>query len=122
MHMGLLLLLAFLELMAFPLMGAGTQTGDTFPNFNTVEGWFFCMLTSGIVLTLSVINELWRQSGGLYNVDQTLKVMVEGLEKAIDDEILALNLVFWDKKENLANPNEILALNQDGNAFFFVPF
>ncbi|OEU18157.1 hypothetical protein FRACYDRAFT_268872 [Fragilariopsis cylindrus CCMP1102] len=40
-------------------------------------------MTSGIVLTLRVVGELWRQSGGAYNVDSVLKVMVRGLEKEL---------------------------------------
>jgi len=86
-HMVLLWILAAMELISFPLLGAGTQTlaASTGGSYNllTIEGLLFGVMTTGIVLTLRVVGELWRQSGGAYNVDSVLKVMVRGLEKEL---------------------------------------
>jgi hypothetical protein len=81
-HMGLLWTLALIELMSFPLLGAGTQTIGGY-NILTVEGVLFGVMTAGIVLTLRVVGELWRPAGGAYNVDAVLSIMVRGLEKEL---------------------------------------
>jgi hypothetical protein len=52
-HMLLLWLLAFLELVSFPLLGAGTQTIGGY-KILTVEGCLFGVMTFGIVMTLRV--------------------------------------------------------------------
>jgi hypothetical protein len=52
-HMLLLWLLAFLELVSFPLLGAGTQTIGGY-RILTVEGILFGVMTFGIVMTLRV--------------------------------------------------------------------
>jgi hypothetical protein len=52
-HMVLLWVLAFIELMSFPLLGAGTQTLGGY-NILTVEGCLFGVMTAGIVLTMRV--------------------------------------------------------------------
>jgi hypothetical protein len=52
-HMVLLWVLAFIELMSFPLLGAGTQTLGGY-NLLTVEGCLFGVMTAGIVLTMRV--------------------------------------------------------------------
>lgn len=82
-HMIMLWILAALELISFPLLGAGTQTIGGY-NVLTIEGLLFAVMTSGIVLTLRVVSELWRPAGGAYNVDGVLKVMVRGLEMELD--------------------------------------
>jgi hypothetical protein len=51
--MVLLWVLAFIELMSFPLLGAGTQTIGGY-NILTVEGCLFGVMTAGIVLTMRV--------------------------------------------------------------------
>ena len=81
-HMGLLWILAGIELASFPLLGAGTQTIGGY-NVLTVEGVLFGVVTAGIVLTLRVVGELWRPAGGAYNVDTTLSTMVRGLEEEL---------------------------------------
>lgn len=81
-HMLLLWALAGIELVSFPLLGAGTQTiGGT--GLLTVEGCLFGVMTSGIVLTMRVVGELWRPAGGAYNVDAVLSTMVSGLEEEL---------------------------------------
>lgn len=81
-HMLLLWILAGIELVSFPLLGAGTQTIGGY-NILTVEGCLFGITTFGIVLTLRVVGELWRPAGGAYNVDAVLSVMVSGLEEEL---------------------------------------
>lgn len=81
-HMLLLWILAAIELVSFPLLGAGTQTIGGY-NILTVEGWLFGVMTFGIVMTLRVVGELWRPAGGAYNVDAVLSVMVRGLEEEL---------------------------------------
>jgi hypothetical protein len=75
--------LAGIELVSFPLLGAGTQTIGGY-NILTVEGILFGVMTTGIVLTLRVVGELWRPAGGAYNVDSVLSVMVRGLEEELE--------------------------------------
>ena len=82
-HMWLLWILAAIELMSFPLLGAGTQTIGGY-RILTVEGCLFGVMTFGIVMTLRVVGELWRPAGGAYNVDRVLCVMVRGLEDELD--------------------------------------
>ena len=79
----MLWILAAIELVSFPLLGAGTQTIGGY-NILTIEGLLFAVMTSGIVLTLRVVSELWRPAGGAYNVDGVLKVMVRGLEMELE--------------------------------------
>lgn len=52
-HMILLWILALIELVSFPLLGAGTQSIGGY-NILTVEGCLFGVMTTGIVMTLRV--------------------------------------------------------------------
>jgi hypothetical protein len=52
-HMLLLWILGILELISFPLLGAGTQSIGGY-NTLTIEGCLFGVMTTGIVLTLRV--------------------------------------------------------------------
>ena len=81
-HMGLLWLLAMIELSSFPVLGAGTQSIGGY-NILTLEGIMFGILTFGVVLTLNVVGELYMGEGGAYNVDSVLDVMVRGLEEEL---------------------------------------
>ncbi|CAJ1936857.1 unnamed protein product [Cylindrotheca closterium] len=81
-HMLLLWILAAIELVSFPLLGAGTQSIGGY-NILTIEGCLFGVMTASIVLTLRVVAELWRPAGGAYNVDKVLKTMVSGLEEEL---------------------------------------
>ena len=63
-HMLLLWILAGIELVSFPLLGAGTQTLGGY-NILTVEGCLFGIMTFGIVMTMKVIGELYRPGGGV---------------------------------------------------------
>jgi len=93
-HLLLLWLLAVIELSSFPVLGAGTQTIGGY-NILTIEAGLFAIMTFGIVLTLSVVGELYAGSGGAYNVDSVLNVMVKGLDeeletrmKDVDDDVV----------------------------------
>ena len=92
-HLLLLRLLAIIELSSFPVLGAGTQTIGGY-NILTIEGGLFAIMTFGIVLTLNVVGELYTGSGGAYNVDSVLQVMVSGL-----DEELAARMKDMDKDD-----------------------
>jgi Protein of unknown function (DUF4239) len=81
-HMLLLWVLAAIELVSFPLLGAGTQSLGGY-NLLTVEGVLFGVMTAGVVLTLRIVGELWRPAGGAYNVDAVLSIMVSGLEEEL---------------------------------------
>lgn len=85
-HMILLWILAGIELVSFPLLGAGTQTIGGY-NILTVEGCLFGIMTFGIVMTMRVIGELYRPGGGAYNVDSVLRVMVKGLELELKERM-----------------------------------
>ena len=82
LHIGLLWLLAVIELSSFPVLGAGTQSIGGY-NILTIEGIMFGILTFGVVLTLNVVGELYMGEGGAYNVDSVLSVMVKGLEEEL---------------------------------------
>jgi Protein of unknown function (DUF4239) len=107
-HMLLLWVLAAIELVSFPLLGAGTQTIGGY-NLLTVEGVLFGVMTSGIVLTLRVVGELWRPAGGAYNVDNVLSVMVSGLEKELQTRLSGHTTTPVDGTGGLAIPSSSMA-------------
>lgn len=84
-HIFLLQILAFIELLSFPLLGAGTQTIGGY-NILTVEGYLFAIMTFGIVLTLRTIMELWNMKGA-YNVEGVMNVMVAGLDEELKERM-----------------------------------
>jgi len=104
-HMWLLWVLASLELVSFPLLGAGTQAIGGY-NILTVEGVLFGVMTAGIVLTLRVVGELWRPAGGAYNVDSVLTTMVMGLEEELDAR-MAGKTVFAASRSSPSSAREI---------------
>jgi len=83
LHLTFLWLLASLELLSFPVLGAGVQTVGGY-NTLTVEGIFFGVMASGVVMVMLVVYELYSPSGGAYNVDGVLGVMVRGMEEELD--------------------------------------
>lgn len=85
-HFVLLWILALIELVSFPLLGAGTQTLGGY-NILTVEGLLFGIMTFGIVVTMRVIGELYRPGGGAYNVDGVLSIMIKGLELELKERM-----------------------------------
>ena len=79
----LLYLLALLELAAFPLLGAGTTISAP-STILLVQGALFGGLCGATTLVLRIIQELWRTSGGAFNVDDVLQTMVRGLADELD--------------------------------------
>jgi len=106
-HMLLLWILAGIELVSFPLLGAGTQTLGGY-NILTVEGCLFGIMTFGIVMTMKVIGELYRPGGGAYNVDSVLAVMVKGLEEELRERLAGGRTLVANEKRPLAQ-YEIIA-------------
>jgi len=82
LHNLMLWILAVMELMSFPILGAGTETIGGFRNL-TVEGVLFGIAATGVAMTLNVIEEMYRPTGGAYNVDNVLNVMVSGLDNEL---------------------------------------
>jgi len=106
LHLGLLWLLAVIEVSSFPVLGAGTQTIGGY-GILTVEGCLFAIMTFGIVLTLGVVGELWQPAGGAYNVDSVLGVMVEGLEEELQQRMSGNSLNRADDFSYPPPPSEI---------------
>lgn len=82
-HFVLLYVLGVLELLAFPLLGAGTASMFRERNILVVQAICFGAMCGAIVMTLQVIYELWRPFGGAYTVDVVLGKMVRGLEEEL---------------------------------------
>ena len=98
----LLYILAGLELLAFPLLGAGTALESELPEVATVsilelQSLIFASVAGCLVLVLRIIQELWATSGGVFNVDDVLAQMVLGLE---EEMALRLDgeLVGWSRR------------------------
>ena len=77
----LLYLLAMVELLAFPLLGAGTAT---IAGVLSLQSFLFACLVGAHMLVLRIIQELWQSSGGVFNVDEVLQQMVFGLEEELE--------------------------------------
>ena len=69
----LLYFLTFIELLSFPLLGAGTASFFT-DSILTVQGVLFGTIAGSLTMTLCTIRELWNPVGGAYNVDAVLQV------------------------------------------------
>mmetsp|Transcript_10899 Transcript_10899/g.16420 ORF Transcript_10899/g.16420 Transcript_10899/m.16420 type:complete len:427 (-) Transcript_10899:194-1474(-) len=79
----LLYILALLELVAFPVLGAGTAVGAP-PGIFTIQAALFGGLCGATILVLRIIQELRRTSGGAFNVDAVLAKMVSGLNDDLE--------------------------------------
>jgi hypothetical protein len=113
-HLLLLWLLAVIELSSFPVLGAGTQTIGGY-NILTIEGCLFGIITFGIVMTLNVVGELYTGSGGAYNVDSVLRVMVKGLDEELEErmkdvtkDLTSLSLSSGEQREILKREVTVL--------------
>ena len=78
----LLYLLAGLELLAFPLLGAGFSEGSG-EGILALQSLLFASLAGAHVLVLRIVQELWQSAGGVFNVDEVLQQMVFGLEEEL---------------------------------------
>lgn len=83
-HFVLLYVLGFLELLAFPFLGAGTVSIASDSKILIIQAVFFGAMCGAIVMTLQVIYELWKPFGGAYTVDTALEKMVQGLEEELE--------------------------------------
>jgi len=77
----LLYLLAGVELLAFPLLGAGTANSV---GILSLQSFLFACLAGAHMLVLRIIQELWQSSGGVFNVDEVLQQIVFGLEEELE--------------------------------------
>jgi hypothetical protein len=111
-HMLLLWLLAAIELMSFPLLGAGTQTIGGY-RILTVEGVLFGIMTFAIVMTLRVVGELWRPAGGAYNVDGVLRIMISGLEEELRGRISGSKAYHPATTSKFPSPQYLINMDTD---------
>mmetsp|Transcript_20700 Transcript_20700/g.44948 ORF Transcript_20700/g.44948 Transcript_20700/m.44948 type:complete len:253 (+) Transcript_20700:131-889(+) len=105
-HLLLLWLLAIIELSSFPVLGAGTQTIGGY-NILTIEGCLFGIMTFGIVLTLNVVGELYVGSGGAYNVDSVLRMMVKGLDEELETRMKDIDMDAMNKALSVGGREEM---------------
>ena len=80
---GLLYLLAAVELLAFPLLGAGSFDAAG-QGILSLQSFLFACLCGAHMLVLRIIQELWQSTGGVFNVDDVLQRMVFGLEEELE--------------------------------------
>jgi len=85
-HFMLLYFLAAIELLSFPLLGAGTASLFT-DSILTVQATLFGFMAGAVTMTIAVIRELWNPLGGAYNVDGVLQTMVRGLEQETNSRL-----------------------------------
>jgi len=82
-HFILLNVLGALELLVFPLLGAGISGYDADAaspgHVLWVQSVVFAFLAGGVVLALQVVQDLRTPTCGLYNLNDALDEMVEGL-------------------------------------------
>jgi len=91
-HLIMLWLLGIIMVGSFPVFlgvsEAAASMGGLITRSNmTVQSGLFGVATFSVVMCKSVLIELWRTKGGAYNVDKTLKVMVSGLKKELDERM-----------------------------------
>ncbi|KAL9179003.1 hypothetical protein ACHAXT_011976 [Thalassiosira profunda] len=96
-HLIMLGILGVIMTLCFPVLvgvgGAAAAGGklyaEAFPwtgyKVLTLQGGLFGVAAFAMVMTKAVLGELWRTRGGAYNVDSTLKVMVRGLQKELEE-------------------------------------
>lgn len=82
MHMGLLYALAAFLVFTFPLLLPTASITKT-----SAESILFGILVFSVILTKRVMCELWRPTGGAYNVDSVLQIMIKGLESELKERM-----------------------------------
>jgi len=89
-HFVLLGVLGILELLAFPLLGAGISTYETageaaqVGHIIWVQSVVFAFLAGGVALTLQIVQDLRSPTAGLYSLDSVLEEMAVGLQAELD--------------------------------------
>lgn len=95
-HFALLYVLAGLELIGFPLQGAGIEAmASNKGSFFTIlhlQALLFASMSAAIVMTLQIIYELWRPFGGAYTAEATLRKMVRGLDEELQDRLIMASM------------------------------
>jgi len=114
-HFILLNVLGALELLVFPLLGAGIsgyEADAASPGHVLwVQSVVFAFLAGGVVLALQVVQDLRTPTCGLYNLNEALDDMVEGLrgelqrrlEAAPQDEASSLEPLKIDDDDDCKN-------------------
>ena len=103
-HLIMLWLLGIIMVGSFPVFlgvsEAAAAVGGQITRSNmTVQSGLFGVATFAVVMTKSVLIELWRTKGGAYNVDKTLKVMASGLKKELDERMDEAKKILKRSKE-----------------------
>eukprot|EP00931_Biecheleriopsis_adriatica_P056264 TRINITY_DN33335_c0_g1_i1.p1 TRINITY_DN33335_c0_g1~~TRINITY_DN33335_c0_g1_i1.p1 ORF type:complete len:724 (-),score=123.36 TRINITY_DN33335_c0_g1_i1:9-2180(-) len=91
-HFVLLTVLGALELLVFPLLGAGIsgyETSDAASPGHVlwIQSFVFACLAGGVVLALQVIQDLRSPTSGLYSLEEALDEMVQGLQEELDQRL-----------------------------------
>merc|ERR1712048_1431862 len=87
---GLLYVLALNSVSSFALLSSGTLT----PSVVQLHSLIFAGQCGVHMLVLQVIQELWRKSGGVFNVNDALQQMVMDMENELDMRIIQAGLVW----------------------------
>lgn len=108
-HLIMLWVLGLIMIGSFPVLvgvseaaaSVGGQIATTTATTSnmTVRGGLFGVATFAVVMTKAVLIELWRTKGGAYNVDATLKIMVRGLKKELDERMDEAKRILKRSKE-----------------------
>eukprot|EP00574_Skeletonema_japonicum_P009290 CAMPEP_0201722542 /NCGR_PEP_ID=MMETSP0593-20130828/6895_1 /ASSEMBLY_ACC=CAM_ASM_000672 /TAXON_ID=267983 /ORGANISM="Skeletonema japonicum, Strain CCMP2506" /LENGTH=331 /DNA_ID=CAMNT_0048213519 /DNA_START=146 /DNA_END=1141 /DNA_ORIENTATION=+ len=103
-HLIMLWLLGIVMVGSFPVFlgvsEAAAAMGGLISRSNmTVQSGLFGVATFSVVMCKSVLMELWRTKGGAYNVDKTLKVMVSGLKKELDERMAEAKKIMKRSKQ-----------------------
>eukprot|EP00439_Symbiodinium_sp_Y106_P011804 s4456_g1.t2 len=93
-HFVLLNVLGAMELLVFPLLGAGISGYEALDaaapgHVLWIQSVVFAILAGGVVLALQVIQGLRSPTSGLYSLDSTLDEMVEGLRAELQHRLEA---------------------------------
>ncbi len=103
-HLIMLWLLGIIMVGSFPIFlgvsEAAVSVGGKITRSNMpVQSGLFGVATFAVVMCKSVLIELWRTKGGAYNVDKTLKVIVSGLKKELDERMAEAKKMLKRSKE-----------------------
>lgn len=83
-------------LLCFPLLGAATGAalapGD---GLLAIQAVLFALMAFAVAMTLAVLYAFWLPAGSAYNVDAVLGVMVDGLDREIDERAAAIEVRFF---------------------------
>jgi len=82
-QIALLYVLGMLNVVTFLLFGASCTACPEMRLCRVL----FTLLVGAVVMTMRVIHELWQTTGGAYNVDGVLAVMVRGLEEELKQRL-----------------------------------